>query len=188
MQERRYVEFVDTLEEDEVFVFGSNLSGFHGAGSAGFAMRGESRNNWREDKTFCAILHGEEQDKRGRWAVFGVGRGYQVGRCGRSYAVATVEKPGAQGRVDLKCLFRQLKNLCDFARANQQLTFLVVKLGATRQEGGYSYFGIRRVRALWWKLHDVYGIPDNIILPGSQEVRNDNVSFSPIQRGDKNEF
>jgi len=168
---RRFVGFVDVLAEDEVFVFGSNLSGFHGAGSAGYAMRGDSRNTWREDKQFCDIIRGRSSDKRGRWAVFGVGRGYQVGTCGRSYAVATVERPGFQGRVDLKCLFRQLKELCEFARKHPELTFLVVKLGATRQEGGYSYFGIRRVRALWWKLHDLYGIPDNIILPESQEVR-----------------
>lgn len=173
---RKFTDFVEELAEDEVFVFGSNLSGFHGAGSAGFAMRGQAKNNWREDTQFCDIVKGRTQDKRGHWAVFGVGRGYQVGREGRSYAVATVERPGAQGRVDLRCLFRQLRDLCEFARAHPELTFLVVKLGATREEGGYSYFGIRRVRALWWKLHQLYGIPDNIILPETQEVREQNAA------------
>jgi hypothetical protein len=40
----------------EVLVFGSNRSGFHGAGSAGLAFRGDSRNTWRSDPFF---LRGE---------------------------------------------------------------------------------------------------------------------------------
>ena len=162
---------VSELAENEVFVFGSNLSGFHGAGSAGFAMRGESRNTWRSDKEFCDIAYGHSADKRGRWAVFGVGRGYQVGKLGRSYAIPTVERPGKQGRVDNKFLLHELVSLCQFARKHPELKFLVVKLGATRDEGGYSYFGVDYVRALWALIHKKLGVPDNIILPEEQEVR-----------------
>lgn len=168
----RHTTFITELAEDEVLVFGSNLSGFHGAGSAGYAMRGDTKNNWRQDKDFCDIAHGKNKDKRGRWAVFGVGQGYQEGTQGKSYAIATVERPGAQGKVTLKCLYQQLKRLVIFARDHPELTFLVVKLGATREEGGYAYFGLRRVRALWFKVNrDFGGIPRNIILPEDQEVR-----------------
>lgn len=163
--------FISELSEDEVFVFGSNLSGFHGAGSAGYAMRGTTQNTWRSDKQFLDKLSGRDPDKRGRWAVFGVGRGYQVGACGRSYAVPTVERPGKPGCVDRRYLLHELVHLCQFARKHPELKFLVVKLGATRSEGGYSYFGIAYVRALWALIHKKIGLPDNIILPEEQEVR-----------------
>jgi hypothetical protein len=45
---------VASLEADEVFVFGSNRDGFHGAGSAGLACRGDASNSWRSDERFRA--------------------------------------------------------------------------------------------------------------------------------------
>jgi len=38
---------ITTLASNEVFVFDSNESGFHGAGAAGFAFSGTCANDWR---------------------------------------------------------------------------------------------------------------------------------------------
>jgi len=167
----KYTEQISELKENEVFVFGSNLSGFHGAGSAGFAMRGTSRNTWRDDAAFLDIVHGRTADRRGLWAVFGVGRGYQVGRTGRSYAIATVERPGRQGCVTLEHLRDQLLDFIRFAKSNPTMEFLVVKLGATRNEGGFSYFGIKTVAELWSGIHRDVGIPTNVVLPFVHDPR-----------------
>ena len=139
------MKFITELAENEVFVFGSNLSGFHGAGSAGFAMRGTTKNTWRTDQEFLNIKSGKNPDKRGRWAVYGVGQGFQEGKEGKSYAIATVERPGFQGKVDIKHFTSQFLTLCEFAEAHPELTFRVVKLGATRAEGGFSYLGSKNV-------------------------------------------
>ena len=53
---------IDHLEENEIFVFGSNASGYHGGGAAAYAMR-----------------------KFG--AIWGQGEGLQ----GKSYAIPTME-------------------------------------------------------------------------------------------------
>lgn len=167
----RHTDFVTELKHNEVFVFGSNLSGFHGAGSAGFAMRGETKNNWRQDESFCDIVYKRTSHRKGRWAVFGIGRGFQRGKEGLSYAIPTVERPGHQGCITEATILTDIIHLCRFARRNPELTFLVVQLGATRNEGGYSYFGIKAIRTLWGIVNATDGLPDNIILPESQEVR-----------------
>ena len=85
-----------TLAPNEIFVFGSNRDGFHGAGGAGLACRGDAANTWRRDDWFKRAMVAPPGDpaRVGRWAVFGVARGFQVGRSGRSYAVQTIERPG----------------------------------------------------------------------------------------------
>lgn len=47
---------INHLEANEIFVFGSNAEGFHGAGSAGMACRGEGKNTWRDDEWFREAL------------------------------------------------------------------------------------------------------------------------------------
>jgi len=153
--------FITELKENEVFVFGSNLQGFHGAGSAGYAMRGTTKNTWRDDKTFLDILQGRNKDKRGKWAVFGVGEGYQEGMIGKSYAIPTVERPGKQGKVNEEHLYKSIKRFLAFARIHPEFTFKVVKFGANRSEGGFSYFGLETVKGMFKKL----SIPENVILP-----------------------
>jgi len=160
---------ITTLAPNEVFVFGSNMSGFHGAGSAGFAMRGDARNTWRQDRAFCDIAYGRRDDRRGRWAVFGMGRGFQVGTHGRSYAIPTVERPGFQGCVDEDFITGELCRLVCFAQEHPDLRFLVVKLGANRSEGGFSYLGLDAMRRCFdsvrWIFQRDGGIPPNIVLP-----------------------
>jgi len=158
-------QYITKLSEDEVFVFGSNLSGFHGAGSAGFAMRGTTKNTWRTDQEFLDIKSGKNPDKRGKWAVYGVGQGFQTGKEGSSYAIATVERPGFQGKVDIKHFTAQFVLLCEFAMNHPELKFLVVKLGANRAEGGFSWLGSKNVWSVYQTLNKLLVIPSNIHLP-----------------------
>lgn len=153
------------LEPNEVFVFGSNLQGFHGAGSAGYAMRGDARNNWRSDDLFLDIMYNRARDRRGRWAVFGICRGFQVGMIGKSYAIPTVESPGLQGKVNEDYFLKELREFIQFTLDHPELRFLVVKLGANRSEGGYSYLGLETVAKCFQIIRDDIGIPQNVVLP-----------------------
>jgi len=75
---RRYTpDDINVLESWQIFVFGTNSSGFHGAGAAGIAFRSESRNTWRTDPWFQMAMTSPvgSQERVGRWAVFGVSRG-----------------------------------------------------------------------------------------------------------------
>ncbi|HRY03081.1 MAG TPA: hypothetical protein P5256_08140 [Beijerinckiaceae bacterium] len=86
----------------EIFVFGSNLLGRHGAGAARKA---------HEDYA----------------ARYGVG----VGPTGRAYAIPTKSKP-TRGNVDalpLGVIHRHVTNFLDYARANADLKFLVTRIG-----------------------------------------------------------
>ena len=159
------VSMIEQLAEDEVFVFGSNVQGFHGAGSAGYAMRGTTANTWRDDVAFRDIMSGKNPDRRGLWAVYGVGRGYQEGTSGRSYAIPTVERPGKAGCVDEAYFMAALREFVAYATGHPAQKFLVVKLGANRSEGGYSYLGIETVRNCFDKLRSELALPTNIVLP-----------------------
>ena len=72
---------IDYLASNQVFVFGSNATGFHGAGAAGLGLRGDHRNNWKKDETFRLAMRSPEGSPHrvGKWAVFGVARGFQQG-------------------------------------------------------------------------------------------------------------
>ena len=73
---------ITELKSNEVFIFGSNKNGFHGAGSAGYAQRGDSKNNWRTDDIFLQALtelnkknknHPYNKEKLiGKWSVLGL--------------------------------------------------------------------------------------------------------------------
>jgi hypothetical protein len=100
-----YTNDITKLDNDEVFVFGANLQGFHGAGSAGFATFGEHGNVWRK--------HNYDQwpkGKKGRWNVKGK-IGPQIGIEGKSYGLPTVTKAGA--KRSLKIDFHPLYECCN---------------------------------------------------------------------------
>jgi len=92
---------ISDLADDEVFVFGANLDGFHGAGSAGYASFGESGNVWRKHN-YAAWPDG----KRGCWNAKGR-IGPMQGTHGKSYGLPTVTKCGAKRslKIDFKPLF-----------------------------------------------------------------------------------
>lgn len=165
------MKFITQLADNEVFVFGSNLNGFHGAGSAGYAMRGTTANTWRSDQAFLDIKSRKNPDSRGKWAVYGIGEGFQRGHEGCSYAIPTVERPGLQGKVTLREFTKSLLGFVTYAKSHQELTFMVVQLGATRAEGGHSWLGRNKVQQIWQSIHNHVGIPTNIHLPESQDIR-----------------
>lgn len=137
------------LKEDEVFVFGSNLSGFHGAGSAGFATFNESGNVWRK--------HGYQNwpnGTKGRWNVKGIGEGPQIGEIGKSYALPTVTRAGAKRSLTPQQITANIKKLYDFAEKRPHLKFYVAQ---SAEKGLNGFEG--------WEMADMFSthpIPNNV--------------------------
>lgn len=158
-------EKIEELLSHEVFVFGSNESGFHGAGAAGLACRGEAANTWREDRWFLQAMKSpvNSAQRIGRWAVYGQAQGFQVGREGQSYAIKTIKKPGLKRSVSLLEITKQVQELVVYAKLNPQLSFLVTKIGS--HLAGYSLVEMKGV------FLSVGDIPDNILLPKEYEFR-----------------
>lgn len=103
-------ENITSLKDNEVFVFGSNLSGIHGKGAAKLA-----------------------QEK------FGAKRGFAFGLCGQSYAIPTrgVWLAGRKtfAPMQLDEVGEHVWNFRKFAEENPQLKFYVTKIGC-----GYAGF------------------------------------------------
>ena len=129
---KTYTGMITKLADNQVFVFGSNLDGFHGAGAAGFASFGEVGNVWRKHR------YAEKQvGWKGKWNVKGIGVGFQEGREGRSYAIPTVQKIGRKRSITLEEIRRSVEKLYAFARDNPDWEFLVA-YSKTRMLSGYS--------------------------------------------------
>lgn len=123
---------IQTLRKNQVFVFGSNLSGFHGAGAAGFASFGVRGNCWRE------MGYGQKLNGwKGKWNVKGVAEGLQAGREGLSYAIPTVTQPGAKRSLAKRQIADLIAKMYKVACANPEKQFLVA---GTAKPGlnGYS--------------------------------------------------
>lgn len=171
IRNRKYTpSIIDSLENNEVFVFGSNATGFHGAGAAGLAFRGEHRNTWRQDKFFLKAMKAPvgHSDRIGKWAIFGIARGYQRGTEGASYAIQTIVKPGLKRSVTRREIYYQLLELSRFALQHPELTFLVTKLGCGL--AGYTEEEIKEIFKYWCEEHHEKA-PDNIILPQGWDFR-----------------
>ena len=126
------MKIIKKLAPNQVFVFGSNSKGFHGAGAAGYACRGTSENNWRSDPWFLKAINSPvgSPDRVGKWAVFGVARGLQIGSQGSSYAIETVIEPGHKRSIPLEEIGRQLVLLYNFAWEHPTLDFIMTPVGA----------------------------------------------------------
>lgn len=150
---------ITELLPNQVFVFGSNAEGFHGAGSAGFACRGTALNTWRKDQWFLdAMKSAVGSPKRvGKWAVYGVACGLQKGREGLSYGIKTIQRPGAKKSTPLSEIRKQVAELYEFAKANPQYEFLVTRLG----EGYSGYTQEEMLDDVWMPLAQQK--PDNVI-------------------------
>lgn len=129
---------VESLKENQVFVFGTNLSGFHGAGSAGFAFRGEAKNTWRQDTFFLKAIEDLKSNKKtkGKWAVFGVSNGYMEGNEGSSYGITTIVKPGMKRSYPLSDIRKHVNDFQKFVDQNMDKVYLVSELGCSF--AGYS--------------------------------------------------
>ena len=137
---------IQSLKANQVFVFGSNLRGFHGAGSAGDASFGVEGNKWR-DFEYDKKPHGW----KGKWNVKGVGRGFQQGTEGASYALPTVVAPGMLKSIGASDLENNIVEFYHFAFEHPELEFLVAysATGGTPILNGYTidnmayFFGVQ---------------------------------------------
>lgn len=99
MIERTTPEHISSLGKNQVFVFGSNLSGIHGAGAAKQAM-----------------LH------------WGAKMGNGVGLHGKTYAIPT-KNENITKSLPLNVIESYVKEFIKFAENNTHLTFLVTEIG-----------------------------------------------------------
>jgi hypothetical protein len=98
MIERTTPEIIKTISENEVFVFGSNLSGRHGKGAAKTAL--------------------------GWGAKWGQAKGLQ----GRTYGIPTKDA-SIRRTLTIEEIKPFVDEFIDFAKANENLTFLVTEIG-----------------------------------------------------------
>lgn len=156
---------ITTLAPHQVYLFGSNAAGFHGAGAAGYAMRGTAANTWRTDKAFLRAMQAPvgHPDRIGRWAVFGIGRGHQVGYEGMSYAIETIRRPGRayHRSVPLAEIEDQLIELFGWAEHHTDHEVLMTPIGA-----GLSGWSAEDMAATLARAVKRYGgLPRNVIAP-----------------------
>lgn len=166
---------ITQLKESEVFVFGANEKGFHGAGSAGFAFHAQKGNVWRTNDQFQKALQtlqakerGQNYDPenlKGNWAILGE-IGLMQGKIGQSYGIVTTEAPGKQGKVNADFLLQEMKNLMACANTHPKLTFLCVNFGLSRAHGGFAWWSPHQLRPLWNQAAEASGgCPKNIQPP-----------------------
>lgn len=171
---------ITKLKENEVFVFGANCDGFHGAGAAGSAFGVEG--NWYENGDFLRSKKElvRKQNKLtyksevliGKWAILGC-VGLMFGKEGKSYGIITTEKPGIQGKVNLDFLREEIKKLFYVANANPNYYFICANFGLKRPKG-LSWFDATEIQALWG---EVGPQPTNIKPPTYfKEPRNDTLT------------
>jgi len=105
-----YKGIINKLENNQIFVFGSNTQGRHGKGSALFARQ-----------------------KFG--AIYGQPKGLQ----GQSYAIVTKDlKKRKHPSIKSSDIIDQIKELYLFAKENSELEFVVAYSGTKENLNGYS--------------------------------------------------
>lgn len=186
---------ITSLKPNEVFVFGSNFSAFHGAGAAGYAQRGDSKNTWRTDKTFQeALVEYNKRNKNlpynkekmiGKWSILG-SNGFMEGREGKSYGVITTEKPAVQGIVNDFFLTEQLVKFLTFAIENPNYNFICADFGLNRANGGYSWWTPEELGIIWFAAFQIVGeslnwtksvTPNNVKFPSYLNFENSLVTI-----------
>ena len=130
---KTYQGHISSLKPNQVFVFGGNLQGFHGAGAAGFASFGVPGNVWRR------FNYDQWPDgKQGKWNVKGVAEGLQQGTEGMSYAIPSVTRPGARRSIPLEKIRDSIAKLYAFACSRSDLEFLVAYTVSGANLNGYT--------------------------------------------------
>lgn len=150
---------ITKLEENEVFVFGSNERGIHGMGAAGYAFRGSGDSSWRKDKNILLAEASPEgsPNRIGKWAIFGQSRGFQIGHSGKSYGIVTVTDFGKPRSISQREIYYQLVSMILFAQAHPALTFLVTPVGE-----GYAGWSTEEMDKVWTTLSERHTIQDNV--------------------------
>lgn len=146
---KSYSKYITELKDDEVFVFTSNSTGFHGAGSAGYASFGENGNVWRNHD-----FHLKPDGWKGKWNVKGIAEGLQEGREGKSYAIRSVLRPGARRSITKGHLKANIQDFYKFAKENPKWKFYV----AQDAKPGYNGYSVDEMVEMW----AVEYPPDNV--------------------------
>lgn len=159
------MKLITELKHNEVFVFGANLDGFHGAGGAGSAFGVVG--NWYESGDFLRSkkelvrkqngLQYNDQQLIGKWCILGQ-VGLMKGKEGRSYGIVTTQHTGIQGKVTLDYLKEEIKKLFHCANTNPKLKFLCTNFGLKRPKG-LSWFDSSEIRTIW---NEAGNYPPNI--------------------------
>jgi hypothetical protein len=151
---KTYTGLIKKLNPHQIFVFGSNLQGFHGAGSAGYASFGVSGNHWRDFE-----YHKKLNGWKGLWNVKGIGQGLQEGTRGWSYALPTVTKPGAKKSITQKQILVNIDNLYKCAYKNLNFEFLIAYTGENPNRLNFNGYTTKEISQIFNQLI----IPKNII-------------------------
>lgn len=156
---------ITTLAPHQVFVYGSNSTGFSGAGAAGLAVRGTAANTWRVDPWFrrAMVAPVGSPDRIGKWAVFGVARGWSQGREGMGYAIETIRHPGRAWHrsVPLREIEDQLVDLFEWAVDHAGWECLMTPVGAGLS--GWTPEDMAATLAAAVRRWD--GLPPNVVAP-----------------------
>lgn len=136
-----------TLAEDEVFVFGANLQGFHAGGAAGWATSLDPNYNWRT-AGYDKLPNGT----KGKWNEKGK-LGPQVGTEGKSYAIPTVTRAGAKRSIPLSEIKKSIEKFYAFAKSRPNLKFFV----AQEKSGGLNGYSGQEMAGLYAE-----DVPDNV--------------------------
>jgi len=152
------------LRDDQVYVFGSNESGFHGAGSAAQAMWGRRGNLWRTEfiPGTHLLLSDAPYGEKGLYAVKGIARGLMKGRKGYGYGIQTVTKPGARQSISLDEIEKQLVELWKYADTHPEFEFIMTPVGC-----GYAGYTTTQIKTRITKITKKYPQVLNIVLPQS---------------------
>lgn len=151
MARKTYNGLIMELNSDQVFVFGSNLDGFHGGGSAGFASFNGS-GTWRQHQ-----YHAQPNGFKGCWNEKGVGEGIQHGNIGSSYALPTVQRAGQPRSRTKEQISGSIQKLYDFAKVYHDIEFLIAYTAEGRNLNGYTN---QEMADMFYNDGDV---PDNIV-------------------------
>lgn len=163
-------DIITHLKPNQVFVFGSNQTGFSCSGSAGTAIRGyvNSRLPWRNDPWVLRAMRAPVGDpaRIGCWGVFGVARGFSRGHSGMSYAIETIRHPGQKRSTPLREIEDQIVELCTFCDEHPEWEFLFTAIGSALAGWTEDEMSDTLLAALTvYQIRTGSGKPANLVIP-----------------------
>jgi hypothetical protein len=132
--------FVTKLKPNEIFVYGSNVEGRHGKGAAKCA--------------FGDYPH--KLNTIGKWAIYGVAKGYMQGLQGASYAIITKELRAHKPAITIEQIKSQVNQFLLWASEHPEVECLVTLFGCS-----LAGFKVSEIA----KLFSDVDIPANVALP-----------------------
>lgn len=132
-----YSEKITNLGSNQVFVFGSNLLGYHGGGAAGYASFGEFETSNQYDNQYDYWK--QPNGWKGKWNIKGIGEGLQEGTNGKSYALPTVKKAGDRKTISRKDITKNIQKMYAIAISNPRLEFLIAYSTTGKCLNGYEH-------------------------------------------------